>query len=314
MLREFFVQLFRHPHYKLLSFAIALFAWGYVQLEQVGEAEVRAKVVWQLPPGLSSVDQLPRRVELSVRGTGADIRRARAARVELPVDLRTIGSGEHQVEFGAFRPEGLPEGLEILGCSPSSMTFRLDELVTRKVSVEPVHVGEPASGYLVGDVSVEPAVVALEGPRGVVAALTQVKTRPVEVSGLSADARVPVELELPRAVGLVAGTELTAVVSVVPELERRTFSAVPVVAWQQSGWTTEPGTVEVILEGPAEALAKVPADEVVAFVHLPDTPDRARYEAPWGPKEGVRLRVLHGVGDAVEVVRVEPARVEVVRR
>ena len=67
---------------------------------------------------------------------------------------------------------------------------------------------------------------------------------------------------------------------------------------------------------PAAAAAPngVPAEDVVAFAHLPESPERARYEVLWGPKEGVLLRVLHEAGDAVEVARVEPAKVEVVRR
>lgn len=314
MLRELWARLRSNPQYKLLSLALALLAWSYVQLEQVGEGTIRARVAWKLPDGLQAVEQLPSHVTLTVRGTHADRRVARARSVRVPVDLGAIGVGEHHVEFAAFRPEGLPDTLEVLGQSPSAMTITLDEVAERKVAISPVHVGDPAHGYVVGGVTLEPAVVTVSGPRGVLAAMVDAKTRPIEVSGLSIDAVVPVEFDLPRSVSVLDGSRVEARVSIVPLLERRTLSAVPVVVWQQQGWSVRPEVVEVTLEGPAAALARVPADEVVVIAHLPDAPEQATYEAAWGPREGVRLRVLHGAGDAVEVVRMDPPRVVVERR
>lgn len=313
-MRDFLRWLVSNPHYKLLSFALALMAWSYVQLEEETEGQVRARVDWLLPQGLISVEPLPTTVSFTVRGTGADVRRAAGQNLRLPVDMTSAGVGEHRVEFTAFRPEGLSERLEVLGCSPSAMTIGLDESAERKIAVVPTHVGEPAEGYIVHSTTIEPSVVHVQGPRGVVASMVDVKTMPIEVSGLSADQTVPVELELPRSVRLLDAPKLVARVAVVPEREGRTITGIPVVVWQQSGWAVEPPVIDAMLEGPAALLADIRSEDVVAFVHLPDNPERSVYEALWGPKEGVRLRLLHGAGDAVEVIRVEPAKVEARRR
>lgn len=314
VLRDLWSWLRSNPQYKLLSLALAVLAWSYVQLEQVGEGSLRARVVWKLPDGLMAVEQLPSHVNLTVRGTHADVRVARARPVRLPVDLGAIGVGEHHVEFGAFRPEGLPDTLEVLGQSPSAMTITLDEVAERKVAVAPVHVGEPAPGFMVDSVVLSPGVVTVSGPRGLLASMVDAKTHPIEVTGLSGDTVVPVDVDLPRSVTVAGGARLEAIISVVPVKERRALNAVPVMVWQQTGWVARPETVEVTLEGPAAALARVAQDEVVAIVHLPDQPDQSSYEAAWGPRDGVRLRVLHGAGDAVEVVRMDPPRVVVERR
>ncbi len=313
-MREYLNRAVANPHYKLLSFAIALLAWSYVQLEQISESPVRVRVDWQLPSGLISVEQLPSTATLTLRGTGADLRRARAAPLRLPIDLGASGVGEQRVEFTAFRAEGLPETLEVIGTTPTAMTVTLDEVAERKVALNPVRIGDPADGYLVGSVVLEPSVLRVRGPRGVIASMMRVNSRPVDVSGLTSDAEVPAELDLPRSVSVVDGIGVSARISVVPELERRTLSAVPILVWQQAGWVAQPSSLEVTLEGPAAAIAAVSVEDVVAFAHLPDAPDRAAYEALWGPKQGVRLRVLHGAGDAVVTVRVEPAKVEVIRR
>jgi hypothetical protein len=104
------------------------------------------------------------------------------------------------------------------------------------------------------------------------------------------------------------------VVSVAPNLEREVLTSVPVSVWNNTGaWRPSVQSVAVTLEGPAAELRQLTPEDVVAFVHLPDAPERSRYEAPYGPSEGVRLRILHGRSSRVTVVRVEPAAVEVVR-
>ncbi len=313
-MRELLGRALDKPHYKVAALLLAFVVWSYVQLEEETEQVVRARVVWELPAGLMSVQPLPRHVELTVRGTGAAVRRAASASVRIPVDLEAAGVGEHRVEFAALHPEGLPEAVEVQACSPSAITFTLDEVGERKVEVRPVLVGEPAAGHIIREVVLDPPVVRVRGPRGVIGDMIEVSTRPIDVAGIASDTAAPAELELPRAVELLDASGVTAHVKVVPEVERRVVAEVPVVVWQRSGWVADPAAVEVTLEGPAVAVAKVQDEEVVAFAHLPDPADRPSYEAPWGPKEGVRLRVLHGGGDAVQVVRVEPARVEVRRR
>ena len=71
--------------------------------------------------------------------------------------------------------------------------------------------------------------------------------------------------------------------------------------------------MQVTLEGPAAALRAMSAEEVLAFVHLPNAPTRTRYEAAWGPEEGLRVRVVHPGDEEVVVISMEPAVAEVFR-
>ena len=303
----------RNPHYKVLSMALALMAWAWVQLERITEEPVRAIVEWQLPSGLMTLEQLPATVVVTVRGTGAAVRQAQSAPVRLPVDLSSIGVGEHHVQFDAFRTLGLPDSVELVEIAPSGMDFTLDEIARRKVKLTPVIVGDPAAGHLVQGVDIAPAVLELVGPRRIIATLMEAKTRPFDITGLASDASIPVDLELPRSVRPAEGIAPMANVHIVPELERRVLSSVPVIVLH-GGWAVNPAQIEVTLEGPAAALESFQSNDLVGVVDLPDVPERVRYEAPWGPREGVRLRLILNGGDEIEVVRVEPSRVEVVRR
>lgn len=315
MLRRLSERLLRNPGYKALSFSVAFFAWWYVQQAEVHESQIRARVEWQYPTGLMPTDQLPSHVMVTVRGTGAMVRSARSADVRLPVDLSAVGVGEHQVDFMAFQPAGVPAGLDVSGTSPTAVTFGLDELATRKLMVRPVIIGEPATGFRVAEVQIEPNVVEVEGPRARVDSLLEAKTQPVDVTGLTAATEVTLNLDLPRGVVLADPSQTpSAKVDVLAERERRVLSSVPVQVWIHHGWAVIPDTVSITLEGPLEALEGVESRDVIGFVHLPDVPERSRYKAAWGEETGVHLRILHGAGPSVGVVAVEPEGVEVVLR
>jgi len=304
-------RLTRNPGYKLLSFSIALVAWLYVQGEQVVEAKVRARAMWTLPPDLLAVEPLPASVTLTVAGRRNAIRRAAQGDVRVPIDLSDVGIGEHTVDFSSFPPEGVPANVQVLEVTPATIRFALDEVLAKKVRIEPKLVGDPQDGYQVVDVAIYPQVVSIRGPRVIVDAVSEIPTLPIDVSGFSADVGQRVELDLPRSVALVSDEVIRVVVDVEPKVVRREISAAPVDVWRLSGWTCIPDTVRVVLEGPTAQINEIGEDDVVVFAQLPDPPDRTEYEAPFGPTEGPRLRVLHGGGDEVRAVSVEPNVVRV---
>jgi hypothetical protein len=309
-----FVRLVRNPQYKLLSVCIALGVWAYVQNDEVLETHVTTPVNWILPDGLVTVEGLPMNATARVRGTRRSTRKATESHLELTVDLSQLNVGPHDVVFESHPIDGMPSGVSTLGFVPPGVALTLDEVAYRNVEVVPVLVGEPAAGYTVDAVDLSPAVVELAGPRQTVAAVREARTQPIDISGMTSDGTIQIALDLPRSIELAKTMSLSASVSVAPLLERRILGRVPVHIWRSSAWRPEDVEVEVTLEGPAAALRDVETETTVAFVHLPDKPEKDRYEAPFGPNEGVRLRVLHPGGEEVSVVKVKPARVRVVRQ
>lgn len=308
-MRTLLAWIVANPHYKLLSLLVALTTWLYVQGEQVVESKIRVPVVWALPQGLVTVEPLPVAVMVTVSGSRAAVRRSKDTDLELNIDLSDATMGETGLEFASFPPQ-IPQSLEIVGFSPSSIRFVLDERWTQKAPVEASWVGEPGAGYDVAAVSLEPEVVTLVGPRSTVALLREVQTKPIDVSGLTSDARVPVELDLPRSVQVEGDAEPTAFIDLEPLVERASLSDIPVYADDE--WTTDGARVEVTLEGPAALLRDLDPGSVVVKVLLPDEPARARYEAAFGPQTGLRLSVIHPRD--LTVVEVQPPIVEVRRR
>lgn len=314
MLERLVSVVLRHPQYKLLALALAIVAWTYVQGDEVHETRIRVPVVWTLPRGMTTPEALPSTVTLHVRGTRAATRRAREAEVILPVDVGGIGVGEHTLAFGDFRPRGLPSGVDVLSTAPSSVRFVLDEVAGRKVAVKPVLVGEPAPDHLIDAVDVHPEVVEITGPRVVVEPLHEIATAPIDVSRITGDTVVEVDLDLPRSVRLVdPGVTPTAEIRVVRRDTKRAYEATVVVQGGSDAWRVRPATLTVELRGPAGALGAIEDHEVLVVVRPPDG-GGGRFDASWEPGGEGRLRVVHPAGRRVEVEGVEPSRVEVVRR
>lgn len=304
-----FERLFGNPHYKLVSLLVALLAWLYVQSDEVATGHIQAKVAWELAEGLVSVETLPRNVALQVRGTRAAIRRARLSGAVLPVDLRDLGPGEHSLELGPFAVDGLDGKVEVLSRTPSGLRFRLDQEVTRKLAVKPRVVGNPADGFAVGSLSLQPAVVAVTGPASVVGRYGEVATEPIDVAGVMADLEVPIALALPAR--LVAdASKVVAAVEVVALNERRRFDKVPVQVFGRAG-IVRPRVTSVELVGPSSAVGELDPSDLVVFIDVPD--GSGAVTATFGKPGPATVRVLHGAGREVEAATLTPNTFEVSR-
>jgi len=303
-----------NPLMKVMSLVLAVVTWLYVQGDEVHVGVIKAPVVWSLPAGLVSVEPLPKTITMDVRGTRAAIRFAQEKVVRVPVDLNEVGMGEHALEFGSFPASGLPPSVEVLALQPKSLRFTLDELALRKVAIKPALVGEPEPGFEVREVTFDPPVVDIQGPRTTVDALRHVSTQPLDVSRLRDDVTTEISLDLPRSVTMQAEVVPVATILVVPTMERRVLSGVQVHVWSRYDYVPEEQRVEVTLEGPTSELQGVTAEQVVAFVHLPDPAERSRYEVWYGPRGGVRVRVLHPGSAKVKVVGVQPPNISVRHR
>lgn len=298
-----------NPWTKLLSVALATFTWLYVQGEEVHETRIKAPIAWSLPPTLVATEPLPTSATLTVKGTRSAARKARGATVRLVVDVSELDAGDHTLEIAGLVPEGLPPSVELRAIAPGSVRFTLDEVATRSVKVRPVLVGDPADGYVITTTVAEPPVVEVRGPRSAVSLLREVQTRPVDVTGLDESGDHPALLDLPR--GVEPSADVVTRIEVVSKVEQRRIEEVPVFVRGAPDWTATPATVTVLLEGPVARLGDVDADEVAAFVHLPDPADRPRYEAWFGPDEGARVEVMHEGGDDVKVLAIAPPSIVV---
>ena len=176
--------LFRNFGYKLLALGVALLLWGVshgtspiekgfdVQLVQLG-----------VPDDLVVTDQSTDALNIRVKGSRAALRSLSVADIEYVVDLSGAKAGvtEHEVDAESVK---LPRGADIVSRSPSSIDFTLEPRGTKAVKVRADLAGEPAPGFVVASVAIEPLRVRITGPRSEVLRLSEVVTETIDLSGV----------------------------------------------------------------------------------------------------------------------------------
>jgi YbbR domain-containing protein len=177
---------FRNLRYKVLALIAAFGLWGVAHSTSSVERGFDIPVVPRnVPEDLVITGQSSDAVNIRVRGTNAALRRLSVAELEYPVDLAGAkpGDTEREVELAVI---SLPRGAQVVSRSPAALEFTLERKSTRAVKVRPDLDGEPAPGFAIGEVVVDPPRVRISGARSEVLRVSEVLTETIDVSGADA--------------------------------------------------------------------------------------------------------------------------------
>ena len=171
---------------KAFALVLACVVWGVVSAprrEAVRERIVAASTsIVGLPPRLVITTDVPSTINVRVRGRVSELRALASQSLEASVDLSNIQAGDVEVRLRA-RNINVPEGIEVVSISPSKIPFRVEQLRQRSVPIRPFLVGDPPSGYQIGEVSAEPSRALVSGPASQILALTEVATDRIIMTG-----------------------------------------------------------------------------------------------------------------------------------
>jgi YbbR domain-containing protein len=267
------------------------------------------RVVWVdvatlLPPASASkllLSEVPDQVRLVVRGRRALVQNlGREPMAPVQLDLRDTSRRYYSLERDQFE---LPAGISIVQIVPETIELHWADRAERRLPVTATLVGVPPPGFeLRGRARVDPAEIQVSGPAETVERMTEVPTEPVDLTRLAPgvqDVRVPLRPP-PDHVRYAHGAPVRVLVELSPKLERRTFRRVPVSA-VGGGERVElrPARVDVVIEGPAAAVADVEVDNLIATVDGATTP----------PSGAVRTVVLRGLPEGMQIVSITPPEV-----
>jgi YbbR domain-containing protein len=298
------MMIFRHMGLKLLSLLLAVVLWMTVSGEETVERGLRIPLeLQQFPPGLELGGDVPTTVDVRVRGASGALSRVSAGEVVAVLDLRTARPGRR---LFPLTPEQVrvPFGVEVIQVMPSAIAMAFEPSASRQVPVVPAVDGRPAPGYVVGQMSADPATVEVIGPESAVKRASEAMTEPVSVTGARDKVSESVVIGvLDPALRLKNPRPAVVTVQILPAPLERTLHSRPVhLRALAEGLLAEasPPVVDVTVRGSRESLSRVDSDEVVAYVDLA------------GLGAGDYTMTAHA--DASEdagVVRIEPASVKV---
>lgn len=176
---------FRHIGLKIVSVVLASLLWLLVSGEQTVERALRIPLEFtNLPPQLELVGEPPALVDVRVRGSSGTLGRVVAGELSAVLDVRTARAGQRLFHL-TTEDVRAPFGVEVVQVTPASVPLTFEESLSKTVGVTVRIEGEPAAGFTVAGVTVDPATVSIVGPAGALSGLTEAITEPVSVSGMT---------------------------------------------------------------------------------------------------------------------------------
>lgn len=168
----------------VIALGLAFSLWFFVADERGAEVLVSAPLeLLNVPPGLEVVDQSVQQVDVRLRGASGLLRDAPLQGLRARLDLAGEVPGERTWFLGIEAVEA-PSGVQVMRVTPTQVLLNLDRTLTSTVRVSPRVLGQPATGFEIHNVVIEPLELAVEGPESLLQDMQQITTEPISAQGL----------------------------------------------------------------------------------------------------------------------------------
>jgi YbbR domain-containing protein len=177
------------------------------------------------PPGLELGDESVTPTRVTVSGPASVIGRVVAARASVVIQSSGI---DVDLDADLVAVDELGGAVGQVDIEPGAVHVTIpvfSDRETRTLPVNPVVTGDPASGFEIAGVTVEPPVMLVEGDADQLAELVRVDTAQIPMTGVSSDLTVSVGLDLPTGILAVGDDQVTVTVTLRPITATRTFNA-----------------------------------------------------------------------------------------
>ncbi|HYO45056.1 MAG TPA: CdaR family protein [Candidatus Limnocylindrales bacterium] len=197
-----------------------------IRLDPLVTREVPVTVdLGTVPPGLDVRTPVVSVNPVTVSGPDSAVRSVAAALARVRLDPSGIDVNE---TVGLLPVDARGEVVSGADVQPSAVRVTIQigsQLSTRTLPVSPVVTGTPASSVEIASVEVQPALVTVEGEADALAGLVSIDTRPVAISGATADVETAVGLDLPDGVAALGVDQVRVTITIRPRTGTRTFEA-----------------------------------------------------------------------------------------
>ena len=237
-----------------------------VALDRLAESQVPVEVqTGDLPEGLAISAPRTSHEEVTASGPQSQLNRVDRAVARVQIFASGIDVRQPQVPLVPVDIDG--REVESVELEPATIQVEIDERAvetSKTVPIRPILAGNPADGFQVSAVTVEPVVVTIFGAPDAVADITEVTTEPIPIGGANEDLELDATLDLPEGTRTAEDAPATVVaVSVRPSIATRSYLVGVTCDGAPNGSACLPQQeqLSVTLRGPAAELADIdPAD------------------------------------------------------
>lgn len=256
------------PAIQVIDFAPSRVA---VRLDPLVTREVPVDVdLGTVPAGLDVREPVVSQDPVMVSGPDSAVRAVAAALAQVRLDPSGIDVNE-TVGLQPVDAQGVVVGGVDVEPSTVRVTIQIgSQLSTKTLPVSPVVTGTPSPSVEITAVEVQPALVTVEGDADALAGLVSIDTRPVAVSGATADVEATVGLDLPEGVAALGVDQVRVTITIRPRTGTRTFEAGVQVVNGGPDLAYRPAIDRVLLTvgGTLEALDAVDPGRIAALLDV----------------------------------------------
>ena len=248
-----------------LSIGLSFLLWLWVGAQERSEIVVSVPLEYRnLSRGLEIFPDkdLVTNVNVWVKGTTNTIKNLRPNEISCWVDLSETKAGLRNFEIGPDQVKA-PYGFSVLRITPSRISLRVEEVVSRKVPVMVRLEGEPAIGFKVSESAVKPSEVEIRGPQSAVAAVRQAVTDSIDVSRIQGVHTETVNVGVANSLVRIVRTTSVLVTLNVSEIKDVFTMRVPVLVENTTAQVKfNPKTVRLDLLGPKAFFAQIKNEQI----------------------------------------------------
>jgi YbbR domain-containing protein len=183
----------KNPTLKVISLILASILWLFVRSTSEGEAGLVVPLeFFRCPASLIVTHVSADAITVRIMGPLSQVERLSPGEGRARIDLSSSRQGTNTFDI-LSENFTIPKALKITQISPASIKVEIDRVMDKVVRVKAVVKGEPAPGYRVAKIVVDPSSINLQGARSQLLGLKEVSTEEIDISGL----KKPVEIEVP---------------------------------------------------------------------------------------------------------------------
>lgn len=244
-----------------------------LSLEPLAEKDVPVLVVLDGTPALGFVARPPTYVPETVTVRGPDSLVAEVARAQFRISIKE----QRQNVTGDLPAQPVDQAGNVINyveVIPKSVSVNvpIEQLGNiRDMAVRVILLDEPAEGYRVSNVAVDPPIITVIGRQDVVqSAAGYVETEPISLKDASASFTATVNLQMPEGLSALLATEVLVEVNLEMQESRITVPVEPEVIGLSPNFSVElqPNRLRLVLIGPYEAIKALDFADVDFFVDL----------------------------------------------
>lgn len=172
---------------KVAALVLSIILWLFVTAKGQTEISLNVPVEYtNISPGLEIAKRGVETASIVIRGHESLLKNLRKGDVRVNVDVSKAKKGEWV--FNVRKDDvKLPYTVAVTRIEPPSMKIVFEETASKTVAIKPVVTGLPETGYYVKSMEIRPQNMLVEGAKSEVRKVSEIKTEPIDITGLTED-------------------------------------------------------------------------------------------------------------------------------